>query len=97
MLATATTDLADHLRGLGTDTIIDFASASTPVLVAAAHPEGIDAVIDLITPGGGDPAPMIGLLRPDGTIVSTNGDATGVLNKAALVGGRRNQKQVGSE
>lgn len=72
VLATGTPGIADHLRGLGAHTVIDFTEAPTHERVAAAHPEGIDAVIDLVTPAGGDIGPMAGLLRAGSTLVSTN-------------------------
>jgi NADPH:quinone reductase-like Zn-dependent oxidoreductase len=40
--------------------------------VAAAHPEGIDAVLDLVTPAGADIGPLADLLRTGGTLISTN-------------------------
>ncbi|MGP4006958.1 NADP-dependent oxidoreductase [Streptomyces sp. 4N124] len=72
VLATGTPDLADHLRDLGAYTVIDHTLAPTHEQVAAAHPEGIDAVVDLVTPTGGDISPMAGLLRAGSTLVSTN-------------------------
>ncbi|MGW0949034.1 NADP-dependent oxidoreductase [Streptomyces sp. NPDC002623] len=72
VLATGTPELADHLRDLGAHAVIDFTLAPTHEQVAAAHPEGIDAVVDLVTPTGGDISPMAGLLRAGSTLVSTN-------------------------
>ncbi|MFD9114282.1 NADP-dependent oxidoreductase [Streptomyces bottropensis] len=72
VLATGTPEVADHLHGLGAHTVVDFTQAPTHEQVAAAHPEGIDAVIDLVTPAGGDIGPMAGLLRAGSTLVSTN-------------------------
>lgn len=72
VLATGTPDLADHLRDLGADAVIDFTVAPTHEQVAAAHPGGIDAILDVITPTGGDISPMADLLRPGATLVSTN-------------------------
>ncbi|GHB59658.1 NADPH:quinone reductase [Streptomyces umbrinus] len=72
VLATGTSEVADHLRDLGADTVIDFTRAPAHEQVAAAHPDGIDAVIDLVTPTGGDISPMAGLLRAGATLVSTN-------------------------
>ncbi|MER5434973.1 NADP-dependent oxidoreductase [Streptomyces sp. NPDC002588] len=72
VLATATSDIADHLRDLGADRTIDFTSAPTAEQVLAAHPDGIDAVLDLITHPGGDIDTLAGLLRPGGTFISTN-------------------------
>lgn len=72
VLATGSLGLADHLRGLGAHTVIDHTLAPTHEQVAAAHPEGIDAVIDLVTPASGDISPMADLLRGGSTLVSTN-------------------------
>jgi NADPH:quinone reductase-like Zn-dependent oxidoreductase len=72
VLATGTPEVADHLRDLGAHTVIDFTQAPTHEQVAAAHPDGIDAVVDLVTPTGGDISPMAGLLRAGSTLVSTN-------------------------
>ncbi|MFF3334902.1 NADP-dependent oxidoreductase [Streptomyces sp. NPDC002888] len=72
VLATGTSDLTDHLRGLGAHSVIDFTVAPTHEQVAAAYPEGIHAVVDLVTPTGGDISPMAGLLRAGSTLVSTN-------------------------
>ncbi|MEH0580407.1 NADP-dependent oxidoreductase [Streptomyces sp. B21-108] len=72
VLATGTAGLADHLRDLGAHTVIDYTRAPTHEQVAATYPEGIDAVLDLVTPAGGDISPMTGLLRPGSILVSTN-------------------------
>ncbi|SEC37078.1 NADPH:quinone reductase [Streptomyces sp. 3213] len=72
VLATGTPELADHLRDLGAHTVIDFTLAPTHEQVAAAYPEGIDAVVDLVTPTGGNISAMAGLLRSGSTLVSTN-------------------------
>lgn len=72
VLATGTPELAGHLVDLGAHTVIDHTVAPTHEQVAATHPEGIDAVIDLVTPTGGDISPMAGLLRAGSTLVSTN-------------------------
>jgi NADPH:quinone reductase-like Zn-dependent oxidoreductase len=59
-LTTAPPDLADHLRDLGAGTVIDFTAGPAHEQVAAAHPGGIDAVLDLVTPPGGDPSALAG-------------------------------------
>jgi NADPH:quinone reductase-like Zn-dependent oxidoreductase len=67
VLATGTPDLADHLRDLGADTVIDHT-------VAPVHDQvsGVDAVLDLVTPAGGDASALAGLLRSGGTLINTN-------------------------
>jgi NADPH:quinone reductase-like Zn-dependent oxidoreductase len=72
VLATGPADLAEHLRELGAHSVIDFTAAPTHEQVAAAHPDGIDAVLDLVTPTGADISPLTNLIRPGGTAISTN-------------------------
>jgi NADPH:quinone reductase-like Zn-dependent oxidoreductase len=64
--------VAEYLRELGAHTVIDFTEAPTHEQVAAAYPEGIDAVLDLVTPAGGEIALLTGLVRDGGTVISTN-------------------------
>jgi NADPH:quinone reductase-like Zn-dependent oxidoreductase len=72
VLATGPTDLADHLRDLGASEIIDFTLGPTADQVIAAHPDGIDAVLDLVSKQG-EAGPLVELLRPGGVAISTNG------------------------
>lgn len=72
VLATGTADVAEYLRELGAHTVIDFTEAPTHEQVAAAYPDGIDAVLDLVTPPGGDINAITALVRDGGTVVSTN-------------------------
>ncbi|WP_030436318.1 NADP-dependent oxidoreductase [Actinoplanes subtropicus] len=72
ILATGTPELAGYLKDLGAHTVIDFTRSPTHHQVAALHPGGIDAVLDLVTPAGGDITPLAGLLRPGGTLINTN-------------------------
>jgi len=72
VLATSPPDLADHLRGLGAAEVVDFTKGPTAEQVLAAHPDGIDAVIDLVSRKG-EAEPLVDLLRPGGVAVSTNG------------------------
>jgi NADPH:quinone reductase-like Zn-dependent oxidoreductase len=62
VLAAARPDVADHLRDLG----------ATAVTVAQVAPGSVDAVLDLVTPPGGDAGALAGLLRPGGTLINTN-------------------------
>jgi len=72
VLATTPPDLADHLRELGAAEVVDFTQGSTAAQVLAAHPEGIDAVLDLVSKPG-EAEPLVDLLRPGGVAISTNG------------------------
>jgi NADPH:quinone reductase-like Zn-dependent oxidoreductase len=72
VLATAPPDLADHLRDLGADEVVDFTRGPTADQVRAANPDGIDAVLDLVSTAG-QADPLVDLLRPGGVIISTNG------------------------
>jgi NADPH:quinone reductase-like Zn-dependent oxidoreductase len=69
VLATGSPDLAEHLHDLGASTVIDFTAAPVHEQVTAG---GVDAVLDLVTPAGGDPSALADLLRPGGTLINTN-------------------------
>jgi NADPH:quinone reductase-like Zn-dependent oxidoreductase len=72
VLATATPDIAGHLRDLGAHETIDFRAAPTAEQVLTAYPDGIDAVLDLVTQPGGDTDALADLLKPGGILISTN-------------------------
>ncbi|MET9908607.1 NADP-dependent oxidoreductase [Streptomyces sp. NPDC006476] len=72
VLATAAPDIAGHLRDLGAHETLDFTAAPVAEQVLAAHPDGIDAVLDLITHPGGDIGAFAALLKPGGRLISTN-------------------------
>jgi NADPH:quinone reductase-like Zn-dependent oxidoreductase len=74
VLATAPPDLADYMRGLGATTVIDFTAGPTVDQVRAAYPDGMDAVVDLVTRPG-DAAGVAGIVRSGGAFVSTNNAA----------------------
>jgi NADPH:quinone reductase-like Zn-dependent oxidoreductase len=74
VVATSPSDLTDHVRELGADHVIDFITAPVIDQVRAAYPDGIDAVLDLVS-GPGDPNPFATLMRAGGVLVSTNGAA----------------------
>jgi hypothetical protein len=56
VLATAPAGLAEHMRGLGADLLIDFTLATAVDHIRQAFPSGIDAFVDLITTDGAVPA-----------------------------------------
>jgi NADPH:quinone reductase-like Zn-dependent oxidoreductase len=72
VIATGPADLAAHLRDLGAAEVVDFTQGPTADQVRAEHPEGIDAVLDLVS-GPGAAGPLVDLLRPGGIVLSTNG------------------------
>jgi len=72
VIATAPGDLADHLRALGANEVVDFTEGPTAGQVLALHPDGIDAVLDLVSTAG-HAGPLVDLLRPGGVAISTNG------------------------
>ncbi|MEU6710753.1 NADP-dependent oxidoreductase [Nonomuraea sp. NPDC046802] len=79
VIATAARDAADLVRELGAGEIVDHTKAPVPDQVHAAHPEGVDVVLDLVTPPDAIDA-MADLLRPGGVICS----ATHALDPQAL-------------
>ncbi|MDN3239625.1 NADP-dependent oxidoreductase [Glycomyces tritici] len=63
---------ADYLRELGAAETVDFTQGPVAEQVRSAHPDGIDAIVDLIS-GRGEIEPIAALLKPNGVIVSSNG------------------------
>jgi NADPH:quinone reductase-like Zn-dependent oxidoreductase len=70
VIATAAPGAEDIMRDLGAAETIDHTQDAVPRQVLAAHPDGIDAVLDLVTPADGVDA-MTAVLRPGGVICST--------------------------
>jgi NADPH:quinone reductase-like Zn-dependent oxidoreductase len=62
------------MHEIGASETIDFTEGPTPDQVGAAHPGGIDAVVDLISEPG-QIEPIAALLKPNGVLVSSNGAA----------------------
>jgi NADPH:quinone reductase-like Zn-dependent oxidoreductase len=76
VLATAAPDAAARVRDLGAHHAIDFTAGSTAEQVRAVCPDGVDAVLDLVSvPGGAGVAGLAALVRAGGSYVSTNGAA----------------------
>ena len=71
VLATTEPATTDYLRELGANEIIDFTEAPTVDQVRLAHPDGIDAIIDVVT-GPGAIDSVAALLKPGGIIISSN-------------------------
>lgn len=61
-----------HVRALGADEVIDWSAGDVMAQVVALHPDGVDALIDLVT---GDPAAFaalaVGVLKPGGKAATT--------------------------
>ncbi|WP_198586875.1 NADP-dependent oxidoreductase [Glycomyces xiaoerkulensis] len=72
VLATTPPDTADYLRELGAVETYDFTAGPVSRQVRAAHPDGIDAVLDLFSGGTGETGEIADVLRPGGTVVSSN-------------------------
>jgi NADPH:quinone reductase len=61
---------AERLRGYGATETVDHTEVSLPDAVRAAHPDGIDVLIDLVSDPEGFAA-LVSLVRPGGTAVTT--------------------------
>ncbi|RRS00471.1 NADP-dependent oxidoreductase [Glycomyces terrestris] len=72
VIATTDPDTAALLRELGAAETVDFTAGPTDEQVREAHPDGIDAVIDLVSTAVEIDA-IASLLKPNGAIVSANG------------------------
>jgi len=72
VIATGPGDLSGHLRELGADEVVDFTRGPTAEQVERAHPDGIDALLDLVSVAGQADS-LVSLLRAGGVAVSTNG------------------------
>ncbi|MBB5076139.1 NADP-dependent oxidoreductase [Nonomuraea endophytica] len=71
VIATATADMAEHMRGLGAAELVDHTLRPVAEQVLQLHPDGIDAVLDTVST---DPAALDQLaqtVRPGGTVVTT--------------------------
>ncbi|MEU5153061.1 NADP-dependent oxidoreductase [Glycomyces sp. NPDC021274] len=72
VIGTTDPDTAGYLRELGAAETVDFTQGPAADQVRRAHPDGIDAIVDLIS-GPGEIEPIAALLKPNGVIVSSNG------------------------
>ncbi|MBO3744700.1 NADP-dependent oxidoreductase [Streptosporangiaceae bacterium NEAU-GS5] len=86
VVATGTAADADRLTTLGASSVIDFTTESVADQVAAAYPDGVDALIDLVSYA---PATVLtGVVRKGGKVASTLGAADEqTLAGAGLTGG----------
>ncbi|WP_067455938.1 NADP-dependent oxidoreductase [Actinomadura macra] len=70
VIATARDDMAATMRGLGADETVDHSAGDLNEQVLAAHSDGVDAVLDMVSDTARTEA-LARLLRPGGTYVST--------------------------
>jgi NADPH:quinone reductase-like Zn-dependent oxidoreductase len=73
VVATCTADDATRLLGLGADAVVDFTAAPVVDQVRTAHPDGVDALIDLVAYSP-DALPL-DAVRKGGKVASTLNDA----------------------
>jgi len=71
VIATGTAESADRLRGLGASTVVDYTTGPVVEQVRAAHPDGVDALVNLF----GREAAQIpsGAVRNGGVVASLTG------------------------
>jgi len=86
VIAPALPEDEEYLRGLGVATIVD-RNGDVAAAVRESHPDGVDALIDLVsyTPDALDA--YLAAVRPDGRVASTNGaagDGPGRVNVMAV-------------
>ncbi|GAA2259604.1 NADP-dependent oxidoreductase [Glycomyces scopariae] len=72
VIATTDPETAALLRSLGAAETVDYTAGPTAEQVGEAHPDGIDAIVDLVS-GPAQIEAIAGLLKPNGAIVSANG------------------------
>ncbi|HUE27137.1 MAG TPA: NADP-dependent oxidoreductase [Solirubrobacteraceae bacterium] len=70
VIAVARAEDAERLRTYGATEVIDYTAASVPDEVRRTHPDGIDALIDVVSDAGAF-ATLASLVRPGGTAVTT--------------------------
>jgi NADPH:quinone reductase-like Zn-dependent oxidoreductase len=73
VVATGTDDDADRLTGLGASAVVDYTAGPVAGQVLAAHPEGVDGLIDLVSRSA-DGLPLTAV-RKGGAVASTLGAA----------------------
>jgi NADPH:quinone reductase-like Zn-dependent oxidoreductase len=85
VLATGGPDDVSRLTGLGAARVVDYTGGPVAEQVLATHPDGVDALTDLVTYAP-DGLPL-GTVRKGGAVASTLGAATGeALASAGLTG-----------
>jgi NADPH:quinone reductase-like Zn-dependent oxidoreductase len=87
VIATGLPEDADRLRRLGASNVVDYRQ-DVAAQVLADHPEGVDALIDLVTFDPDTFAKLAQAVRPGGTVGSTTTGATPDALEAAGLTGR---------
>ncbi len=70
VIATARPSEQRYARDMGATEIVDYTAGDLVVMVRAAHRDGIDAVLDLVS-GAEELARIAGVLRPGGRVATT--------------------------
>ncbi len=70
VIATGLPDDAERLRGLGAAEVVDY-RGDVPLLVRAAHPEGVDGLIDLVSRDVDGNVALSVVVRDGGKVAST--------------------------
>jgi NADPH:quinone reductase-like Zn-dependent oxidoreductase len=91
VVATGTATEIDRLSGLGATTVVDFTAGPVSDQVRATHPEGVDALVNLV--GFAPDDIPFAAVRPGGTISSTTAlpdqatlDAAGLTGSVVMAG-----------
>ncbi|MFG3227332.1 NADP-dependent oxidoreductase [Kitasatospora sp. NPDC048194] len=71
VIAVAASEDRDYVRALGADEVIDYHTSDVADTVRAAHPDGIDAVVDLVDGRGVVMGRIAPLIRDGGRLAST--------------------------
>jgi len=86
VIATGRPDDAQRLRRLGAAEVVDY-QEDVPGQVRAAHPDGVDALIDMVTFDPDSFAALANAVRPGGKVATLTGGATeDALAAASLTG-----------
>ena len=96
VIANVRAEDAERMRAYGAIETIDHTQVSLPEGVRQAHPDGIDALIDLVSDAAGFAA-LASLVRPGGTAVTTQYVADADALRAAGITGINFALQPSSE
>jgi NADPH2:quinone reductase len=86
VIAAARAGATDRMHGYGADETVDYTAVSVPAAVRQAHPDGIDALVDVASDAA-EFAALASLVRPGGTALTTTYVAdTEALGAAGVTG-----------